>query len=193
MCSTRPRPGGQASLETRFNPPRIDATVFLDPIEFIVAEHERQLAVCGVMDRLLLNPRHGADRAEIKAVRDYLQQDFPMHIADEEGDLFPLLQCRCPRGDNIQEVFDLLLREHETDRDLNRQVSDDLEVLIAGRAFTDPARFLMGLCVYSETQRRHLAWENAVVLPRARKHLTEEDCFKLGYNMAARRGLTLPS
>ena len=36
--------------------------VFRAPLDFIVAEHGRQLVVCNLMERLRHNPRHGAQR-----------------------------------------------------------------------------------------------------------------------------------
>ena len=41
--------------------------------------------------------------------------DFPPHIADEEAGLFLLLCHRCPASDNVEEIFQLLRREHEID------------------------------------------------------------------------------
>lgn len=158
------------------------------PIDFIAIEHEHQLAVCAVLDRLLRNPRHGAQPATVETIRDYLLHDLPMHIADEEEDLFPLLRRRCPESDDVEGIFAILHQEHKIDGRLNKVVSDDLEFIVSGRAFLDPARFLMNLFAFVETQRRHLAWENSVVLPRARRYLTIEDCTSLGRRMAARRG-----
>jgi hemerythrin-like domain-containing protein len=164
---------------------------FRAPIDLIAADHERQLVVCGVMERLVHNPRHGAQRRVIEAVRTYLARDLPLHVADEEEDLFPLLRRRCPSGDRIDEIFDILCGEHDADARLNNDVSEDLEALIGGRALGDPARFLINLFAFSQTQRRHLAWENAVILPRARAYLTATDTLELGRRMARRRGMVI--
>ncbi len=189
MSAAQPRRLEAIPARRGFEPaPRLPE-MFRAPIDFIAADHARQLVVCEVMDRLLRNPRHGAERAEVELVRIYLVHDFPLHVADEEADLFPFLRHRCPASDNIEAIFELLRREHEIDARLNREVSADLAALVAGRAFGDPARFLMNLFAFSETQRRHLAWENAVILPRARTYLTAGDHSELGRRMAARRGM----
>ncbi len=163
--------------------------MFRAPLDFMVAEHGRQLAVCKVMERLRHNPRHGAQRGTMEAVRSYLIRDYPLHIADEEEDLFPLLQQRCPREDSLDEVFALLRREHAADARLHLAVIEDLALLIGGRALDDPARAFLNLTTFGETQRRHLAWENAVVVPRAQRYLTEADHLNLGQRMAWRRGI----
>lgn len=188
MSAVRLRSAERSPMESRLLHRSVSWASFGAPIDFIVVEHEHQLAVCAVLDRLLRNPRHGAHPAVVETVREYLLHDLPLHIADEEEDLFPLLRRRCPVGDDVEGIFAILHREHEIDQRLNQVVSDDLEIIISGRAFADPARFLMNLFAFVETQRRHLAWENTVVLPRARRHLSVEDCAELGRRMAARRG-----
>jgi hypothetical protein len=45
----------------------------------------------------------------------------------------------------------------------------------------------------SEFQRRHIAWENGVLLPLAKRRLTAGDIADLGRAMAGRRGVTLDS
>jgi hemerythrin-like domain-containing protein len=165
--------------------------VFRAPLDFIIAEHGRQMAVCNVMERLRRNPRHGARRVTMEAVRSYLIRDYPLHLADEEEDLFPLLLRRCPREDSLDEVLALLLREHAADADLHLAVIEDLTLLIGGRALDDPARAFMDLTTFGETQRRHLAWENAIVIPRAQRYLIEADHLNIGRHMARRRGIAL--
>lgn len=166
--------------------------VFRAPLDFIVAEHGRQLAVCTVIERLRHNPRHGAQRVTMEAARSYLIRDYPLHLADEEEDLFPLLLRRCPREDPLDQVLALLRREHAADASLHLAVIEDLALLIGGRALDDPARAFMNLGAFSENQRRHLAWENAVVVPRAQRYLTEADHLSIGRRMAWRRGVALP-
>jgi hemerythrin-like domain-containing protein len=164
---------------------------FRDPIAVIEADHAQQLAICDVFDRLVRNPRHGAGEEEIAAVRDYLRRDLPQHVADEEVDLFPLLR-RIAAADDLERILGQLEKEHQTDQRLNYDLCSDIDCLISGHAFADPARFLMNAFAFSETQRRHLAWENAIVLPRARKSLRDADRDELGRRMANRRGLTIP-
>jgi hemerythrin-like domain-containing protein len=45
---------------------------------------------------------------------------------------------------------------------------------------------------FSETQRRHVTWEDRVLLPLARQRLTPEDLAEIGRSMAARRGIAAP-
>jgi hemerythrin-like domain-containing protein len=120
-------------------------------------------------------------------VRDYLVGELPLHTQDEEQDLFPVLARRCPSSDDIDAVFRLLRREHDCDRTLVDELVAALDALIDGQALPDPAAFIANARAVSETQRRHLAWENTVILPRARRHLNAEDLAALTQAMAARR------
>jgi len=181
-----------AALHQPFQCTRHEPAAFRNPIAVLEADHARLRALCDVLDRLQHNPRHGADLPEVAAVRDYLLEQLPQHIADEEDDLFPLLRATAAAGDDIERILGLLLEEHETDRRLNDDLCGDLECLIGGRPFADPARFLMNLSTFAETQRRHLVWEDTVVLERARKHLKDADQAELGRRMAERRGLPSP-
>jgi hemerythrin-like domain-containing protein len=166
----------------------LDPRSFQSPVDFLAAEHERQLAICDLLDHLAHNPRHAAASGELTQVRDYLVHELPLHTEDEEQDLFPVLAERCPKTDNVQEIFGLLRREHDTDKVLIDELVANLDALIGGQALADPSAFMANALAVSEAERRHLAWENAVVLPRALRHLTAEDCAALTRAMAARRG-----
>lgn len=165
----------------------LDPQSFRSPADFLAAEHERQLAICDLLDHLARNPRHAAASGELTQVRDYLVHELPLHTEDEEQDLFPVLAERCPKADNVQEIFGLLRREHDTDKVLIDDLVANLGALIEGHALPDPAAFMANALAVSEAQRRHLAWENAVVLPRVLRHLNADDCAALTKAMTARR------
>ncbi len=183
---TRPREDVSSTSTPPWTP-----EAFREPLDFIVAEHGCRMAVCNVIERLRHNPRHGAQRATMVAVRSYLIRDYPLHLADQEEDLFPLLRQRCPREDSLDQVLALLLRERAADAHLHLAVIEDLALLIGGRALNDPARAFMNLAAFGGTQRRHVAWENAVMVPRARRYLTEADRSSIGRRMAWRRGVEI--
>lgn len=189
MYALKVRTDGPDTLFARTSYP---PEAFHHPIAVIEADHAQQLALCDVLDRLLRNPRHGATAGEMAAVHDYLRHDLPRHIADEEEDLFPLMRRRAAAGDDIKQIFELLHQEHQADCRLNEELCGHVECLVSGHAFVDPARFMICAFTFAETQRRHLAWENAVVLTRARKCLDKTDQAELGRRMAKRRSIAVP-
>lgn len=162
------------------------------PIELIRAEHEVQRALCDSLDRLVDGIEQTGAPALARQIHDYLSVELSRHIADEEENLFPLLRQRARPEDEIEAIADQLAAEHATDRSLTDTVLEGLH-LIAGGKIPDPALpFVSATLLFAETQRRHLAWENSLVLPLARRRLAANDIEELARAMAARRGLRQP-
>jgi hemerythrin-like domain-containing protein len=170
--------------------PRPEA--FLDPLEIIRNDHFRQLRMCNVIDAFTQRLEVEPVKELAGALLEFLRADLPRHSQDEEQDLFPALKRRCLPEDGIDEVLRQLVREHDLDRDLIDFIVDDLEALADGVRLNNPVRLLMNVREFSEMQRRHLTWEDRVVLPLARQRLAPEDLTEIGRNMAARRKLPYP-
>jgi len=68
-----------------------------------------------------------------------------------------------------------------------------LDSLLAGRAVCDRELFDTAAARFVETQRRHIIWENNIVLPLARRRLNADDRAVMGRNMAARRKIEFPA
>ena len=166
--------------------------VFRHPLEFIFAEHGRQRIACVALERLADDL--GADDATENAgyILDHLEVDLPLHIADEEKDLFPLLKKRCLADDRIEEMLVLLHVEHQEDDANCGALLAPLRGIAGGSRPTDEAAFTARARAFDSFQRRHLGWENGTILPLAEYRLSDEDNAALGASMAMRRGLTLP-
>jgi hemerythrin-like domain-containing protein len=171
----------------------IDPALIDEPIEFLFAEHYRQRALLNHLDWIA---REASGEACVKVVRmalDFLRHDLPNHVADEEEDLFPLLRSRCTPEDQVDAIFDVLAAEHAADETLVRTVIERLETIAASpNGLVDPA-LRVPIRAFVETQRRHLSWENALVLPLARRRLNSADLHKLSEGMARRRGIPRPT
>jgi hemerythrin-like domain-containing protein len=170
----------------------VDPKLFLEPVDFLLADHYRQRMLCRLLDALAVEPP-GLDaqmRAEI--ARNYLRRDMPWHIADEEIQLFPRLRDRAVPTDGTSEMLALLEREHTGDQAQANDLLDVLDRLAEGLAPLDFPTFAANARSFAEVQRRHLAWENAMVIPLARRLLTAVDKVDLGRKMARRRALAYP-
>ena len=164
---------------------------FDEPLEFIRAEHQRQLSVCDWVGEFTGSLGSDPVPEDATALLNFLMRDLPLHMEDEEQDLFPLLKLRCLPEDGINAILQQLSREHALDGDLVDFIVSDLR-LIAGKAkVPNLVRFFVNIHGFTEAQRRHLAWENDVVLPIARERLIAEDLAELGRNMASRRGIAV--
>jgi len=159
----------------------------VDPIEFLFAQHDRQLVICAALDRLAAAP-DGHDAAEsARLILDYAENEMPLHLADEENDLFPRLAARCDPEDGVEAMIDMLEHEHETDSALYGRLEPGLEGIAKGRPLKHPEVFARDAHAFALLQRRHLNWENGTVLPLARQKLTGEDLEDMRIAMAGRR------
>lgn len=173
--------------------PPPDPATFLDPLAAIEAEHKRQRQICDQLDALTEAMALGPPLVEKAGdLLTFLTRDLDVHTEDEERDLFPLLLARSQSEDQIDRILKQLSREHAFDKDLVDFIVADLELLAQGIAIANPTRLVVNVREFSETQRRHLTWENVVLLPLARRRLRPADMVRLGKAMAARRGLTYP-
>jgi hemerythrin-like domain-containing protein len=157
-----------------------------DPIEFMLAEHLNHRRMCKALERLAGMMEF--DAAPITAMVDYIRFDLTLHVIDEEEDFFPLLRKRCLPDDDIEAVLTRLSADHETDKSLSAQVRDMLNACLIMRK---PPHVIEGavdaLIAFATNERRHLALENAVVIPIARRRFTAEDLTMLSARMLARR------
>ena len=162
---------------------------FLDPLHIILTEHDRQRRVAEWLWTHSADQRLAPIQEQVATLLAYLTRDLLLHHRDEEDDLFPVLRARCVPTDGIETILAELDRDHAAESFLVRDIAVDLRVVAESRDLESPARFFTGLRIFAEGQRRHLSWENRVVIPLAGKRLTRHDLETLGRNMAARRGI----
>jgi hemerythrin-like domain-containing protein len=170
----------------------IDPNLFCRPIEYLQAEHYRQRIVMQHLEFLTRWDRGPTWQAVARGALRYLTEDLALHIADEEQDLFPLLRRRARPDDGIKSIMAVLTAEHGGDEAMASAVIRELELLVATPRATPSGRFHGAVRAFVETQRRHLSWENAVVLPLAAKRLSRADQRRLGEAMAKRRRVAVP-
>lgn len=167
----------------------LDHRLIAEPLDYILAEHHRQRTLCQWVDRLAAES--ALDRRLARLVAQHIARDMTLHIIDEEEDLFPLLRRRALPEDQIDKVLGMLSGEHATEGQLGREAVDGLlDALERGEGRLSE-EFRHKLRAYAAGQRRHLAVENAVVMPIAERRLTRKDREGLARRMAARRGISL--
>ena len=163
-----------------------------DPIAFILEEHDRQLEVCARLEDLVAALDTDATAGSASSLLEFLTRDLPLHIEDEERDLFPLLASRQDHDRDLPVILDQLVSEHELDRDLVEPIVEDLRHIANGLALADARRFCVYARTFTEAMRRHLNWENRVVLPLAERVLSDRDRAELGQSIAERRRDIIP-
>lgn len=161
-----------------------------EPLEFLFAEHYRHRQMCRALDQVAAAPGFVGEAAA--ALEAFIAHDLANHVLDEEQDLFPVLRRRSEPEDEIEKLIAVLSQEHALDQQL---ASVTRGVLAQSIAHLRPVRSFEGgpaaLRRLAQQERRHLALENAVIMPIARLRLTVDDKRLLAQAMAARRGYAL--
>jgi hypothetical protein len=132
---------------------------------------------------------HEASRTDADTVIAFLTHDLPLHYADEEIDLFPLLRKRALAEDDLDMVLATLTADHGA---LEAQARSIIAALAAAPEL-DPvpisATGAKTMLAYAASEHAHLAIENGIILVIARIRLTRSDLKALSQAMKLRRGV----
>lgn len=163
-----------------------DPSLLATPLEFLCEDHMRERQVCIVIDSLALSMSF--DHSAAKTVLLFVNEELNLHMRDEAEDLFPLLARRCPVEDGIERAISRIC----TDLDEATRLLPGLRAALA-RCLDTGSDLSLGerqlLTRFASHVRRHLAAENAILLPIARARLTRRDLQTLSRQMRTRRGL----
>ena len=159
-----------------------------EPLDYLQADHLRQRKICDLLDRVLGDPDCAAAISVAASLLDFLAIELPRHIADEE-DLFTCLRGRCTPDDRIEELITALREDHAKDTTIRQRAETALAAMKAGNGANGTNA---AMAVFAEAKRRHIRWENELLLPLARARLESDDLKALGQGMAERRGIPYP-
>ncbi|MGO4685789.1 hemerythrin domain-containing protein [Hyphomicrobium sp. 2TAF46] len=149
------------------------------PLEIIEEEHALQLELCDLLESMADNLPTKLDPALAVIAISILKGSVKAHTKFEEDALFPLLRERLSPNDTVVQALACLSQEHERDEDSADELAEALKDALQSRAPQNPETLGYILRGYFESQRRHIAWEDSVVLPAARQALTVEDLARL--------------
>ena len=130
------------------------------------------------------------DRRLCAQVASCLQFDLPLHHQDEETALFPILRMRALPEDGLEVILDRLASEHTLDTDFASEIAEALELLVNGGRIGNANTVGYMLRGFFERYRRHVHWENTLIMPVARLRLTPEDLALIAVRMDANRSKT---
>lgn len=163
-----------------------------DPLEIISAHHRFQLALCNFLEALSSN-LHQARAGEFAGIMSrYLEEEFPLHQENEVSDLREALEVHPDFGAEEAALFDLVEESHRRDRRLAAPVTEGLSRLASGDFPVNPRGFVIALIQFAESLRRHINWEERVIVPLAAEFLQPDTHGKL-LECLAERGNRLES
>lgn len=153
-------------------------------IERLLLEHLRQRNL-GVLLRSLADSPIPDQRVS-REVAERLLEEHARHVEDDEEAFFPLIAAHLPESDPLHCMLEDLRQDHAL---IGKLVCDAVSALEAslhpeGPGLDTTARLAARLLV--ARQNRHLAIENAIVLPRAQEILGAQGCEALAHRLAAR-------
>ncbi len=156
----------------------------IDPLEVISREHREHLGLCDKLEEIADSLPNSVDRHVCGCVALALRHRVGVHHAVEEEALFPLLTARASDDDVLMSTLLRLRDEHRTDEGHCDEVLELLTSLSKGNRpeNVEAAGYLLrGLF---ECMRRHIAFEEDHILPKAREVLEESDLQLLASYMA---------
>lgn len=167
------------------------APSFDHPLEMLRACHDKILRQCDTLQKLAAHlDVHGCDRQVQQAalgILRYFDTAGQFHHLDEEQDLFPALRAEASADTALLER---LLSEHTVMLAAWDAVRQVLLLLAEGKTvILDPALCEKFISAYT----RHIALENAELLPMAARLLSSQQLILTGRKMAQRRGATFPT
>ncbi|MFN3229714.1 MAG: hemerythrin domain-containing protein [Asticcacaulis sp.] len=161
-----------------------------EPLNWLFAEHYRHRQVCLLMEFLAQATVTHSESME--TLITFLREEMPLHLIDEEEDLFPVLRRRLEADDDLERVLGIIREDHNSHAGRTSELE---RLLVQCRDQSSPPAFIpdakAALIDYAREERRHIALENAVILPIARLRLTKPDLEGLSHRLAARRGWVL--
>lgn len=168
------------------------AAGFEVPLEMLAACHQRVQSQCTTLLRLVPHlAARGADRQAQEAaaaVMRYFDSSARHHHEDEEVDLFPALLDSMAGSDAVclRETIAALCADHRVLEARWRTLRRALEQVAGGAAATLSADDVQA---FVDLYERHIAREEAELLPMAARLLADTELDRIGLAMRARRGL----
>ena len=177
-------PSGTPSNDRSSQTARSSADAPDNPLEMIARDHREHLDLCDKLEEIADSLPNSIDRHACTCAALALRHRVSVHHAMEEEALFPLLSARV--GDDIafMRTLQRLQDEHRTDEGYCDEVLELLTSLSNGNQphNAEAAGYLLrGLF---ECLRRHIAFEEDHLLPKARELLNESDLQVLASHIA---------
>ena len=150
-----------------------------NPLDFILEDHSQQNDWCDSLETIADSLPVNIDYDLVEGCLAFLEGPLEAHLKDEDYGLLPLLKKRVLPEDNLDLLFKEIEQEHQMIEGATIEVKEHLEALLRNVKDVDSNAFGYLLRSFFEAHRRHIAWENLVMIPLARRRLTQGDLDEL--------------
>lgn len=165
--------------EARFG--AVSLALLADPLAFLQAEHARQRALLGHLERLARHAAGASNGAIARALAAWFACELPLHFADEEESILPRLP------DAARAAFLPIAAQRAALRPAGIGLRGALARIAGGHGA--PAGFSEAALAFVADYRRLIELEEAELFPSARRSLSGRACAAIAREMAARRAL----
>ncbi|MET0856758.1 MAG: pyridoxamine 5'-phosphate oxidase [Telluria sp.] len=165
---------------------------FDQPVAVLKHCHDRIRKQLATLQKLLDHlPQNGADeqaRDAARAVMKYFDQAAPLHHADEEENLVPMLQAVAQGEDaaTLAVLVPSILQDHDAMDAMWQTLHEELALIAAGSAATLSAPVVLA---FAERYLGHMEREEVHIAPMAKRLFSPAQMAQLGAAMQARRGI----
>ena len=156
-----------------------------DPLARLAAEHTLQLELCDALEFIADGLPDQIDRRLVREATAVLEHGLSAHHKFEEEELFPALRRGAAIDTSLLAALAQLEKEHVRDDGMSQEIAEELRVLAEQGCARNAEMLGYMLRGYFDSQRRHIEWENTLVLPLARRVLSGDDLQELSKRMAA--------
>ena len=157
------------------------------PLDLIEHEHAQNMRLCDLLEQIADGLPGDVDRRRCREAASALRYQLPLNHQDEEKGLFPLLRARAGASQNLDAILSRLASEHAADESFAGELTEELDHLAATGEARNPEVLGYMLRGFFESYRRHIQWEDTILLPLARQILTDEELKQLSAAMASHR------
>ncbi|MCU0831032.1 MAG: hemerythrin domain-containing protein [Rhizobiaceae bacterium] len=182
-------PEDEAFAQTRQRDERAMASI-PDPLGFMARAHQDQLRICELLEEIADSLPSRVDRLKCFYAAGKLRTTMRIHHLDEERGLFPALRRHAQINRSLASSLERLESEHIEDDSLSQDIIDALERLASGEAVSSVDGLSFMLRAFFDSHRRHIAFEDEMVLPAARQHLDRAELEDIEAVMLANRRMS---
>lgn len=150
-----------------------------NPLQLMHEEHALHLELCDLLEAIADGLPATFDRALATVAIAILPSSLPAHTSFEDDAFFPVLRRRAASNAELCAALECLGAEHDRDSGALIEVTDALKSAVGAGRVENPEMLGYLLRGFFESHRRHIAWEERVVIPAARAVLTPEDLSQL--------------
>lgn len=160
------------------------------PLDYLMADHDRQRAVCAYLKQAVRLER--IDRASARAISGFLAEDLKQHFDDERLALYPALISRSADDAEFTHSIRHIERVHAGSEGMVDYLIEHLQRLASRNVTHLSPEFSELLLEYARQEQQSLAFENSVILAIAGVRLKKSDLGRISADMKARRGVVAP-